>query len=399
MTWVSHWPATDARSGPWQETWKLAEQATGVKINVVVEGGDRFTKRQAESAAGSTSGDVFGNQLNWVLPGGLNGMFVDLYELMRRDKVDPKQFFKADLESWSWKGKLWAVPFQSGGEVILYNKKLFDAKGVKYPDKTWTYDNLLDACRRLTDPANGKFGITVGQNGLHFMMHTFVLNFGGKVLNATRDRALYGDDANAIRGAELDVDLHTRYRVTPSDEALQTVPQGRFPMEMEMVAMELNQTFRHANVRAAIGAANLDFAPPPKGPTGIQTAAVAGNAWSMLALSKARDAAWTVLKWLYSKEGAVSPMIKAVAWPPLIWAANTPQWLDQFQGTNLADCVKVWESGGHDILALPEGDQAWSTMNAPIDRALRGELATREAMRESAAALNELFSRRPAAWK
>jgi multiple sugar transport system substrate-binding protein len=318
---------------------------------------------------------------------------------MRRDKVDPKQFYKADLESWSWKNVLWAVPFQSGGEVLMFNKKLFDAKGIKHPTTNWTYDDLLDACRRLTDASTGKFGITVGQNGLNLMMHTFVLNFGGKLLNPARDAALYGDDGNAIRGAEFDVDLHTRYRVTPTADALQTVPQGKFPMELEMVGMELNQTFRHANVRAAIGSENLDFAPPPKGPTGLQTAAVYGNAWSMLALTKAKDAAWTVLKWIYSREGAVSPQIRAVAWPPLMWAANTPQWLDQFKGTHIADCVKVWETGGHDILALPEGDKAWTTMNAPVDRALAGEVATRDAMRESARQLNELFAQRPAAWK
>ena len=61
---------------------------------------------------------------------------------------------------------------------------------------------------------------------------------------------------------------------------------GRTPMEIEMVAMEFNGVFRHTPVRAAIGEQNLDFAPPPKGPTGVQTASVAGNAWSMLQLSK-----------------------------------------------------------------------------------------------------------------
>ncbi|MBI3969690.1 MAG: extracellular solute-binding protein [Chloroflexi bacterium] len=58
------------------------------------------------------------------------------------------------------------MPFQSGGEAFLYNKALFDAKGVKHPHKNWTYDDLLDACRKLNDPANNRFAIEVGQNGL-----------------------------------------------------------------------------------------------------------------------------------------------------------------------------------------------------------------------------------------
>ena len=187
---------------------------------------------------------------------------------MRRDKVDTKQYYKAELDSWAWKGKQWGIPFATGGETVLYNKKLFDAKGVKYPHKDWTYDEFLDACRRLNDPANGKWAVQVGQNGIHYMMGTFMLNFGGKRLNEAKDRALYGDDPKSIQGAELNVDLHRRYGFTPTPEALATVPTGKFPMELEMVAMEINGVFRHAKARAAIGAQNLDFAPPPKGPGG-----------------------------------------------------------------------------------------------------------------------------------
>ena len=57
------------------------------------------------------------------------------------------------------------------------------------------------------------------------MMGTFVYNFGGKLLNETSDRALYGEDAKSIQGAELDVDLHQR-RYTPTPEARATLPQG-----------------------------------------------------------------------------------------------------------------------------------------------------------------------------
>ena len=38
----------------------------------------------------------------------------------------------------------------------------------------------------------------------------------------------------------------------------------------------------------------------------------------------------------------LAPQIKAVAWPPLIWGAASPQWLDQFKGTRIADITKVW---------------------------------------------------------
>jgi len=50
--------------------------------------------------------------------------------------------------------------------------------------------------------------------------------------------------------------------------------------------------------------------------------------------------------------------------------------------------LAVWQSGGHDILVLPEGDKAWTTMNTPTNAALRGETGTRDALQESARQLN-----------
>jgi ABC-type glycerol-3-phosphate transport system substrate-binding protein len=398
ITW-SCYQLGEARQKLWDDALQLDAKATGVTINVLWESGTGYwDKRQAETAAGSPSVDVMINQTDWVIPGGLSGMFPDHYEYLRRDKIDLTQFYKAGLDTWSWKGKQWAIPMQVGGEVVLINKALFAARGAKLPTKDWTYDDLLEACRRLNDPANGRFAIEVGQNGIHYMMGTFMYNFGGKLLNDAKNVALYGDDPKALEGAGLDVDLHVKYKLTAPAEARATIPQGKTAMEVSMVAMEINGLFRHTNVRAAIGAENLDFAPPPKGPTGIQRVSVGGNAWSILALSKARDAAWEALKWTYSKDGQQSPLLEGVSWPPIVSAASSPRWLEIFKGTHIADCAKTWETGGHDLLVLPEGTRAWTTMNDPVNRALTGDVGTRDALQESARQLNELFAQRPAAW-
>jgi multiple sugar transport system substrate-binding protein len=385
----------------WFATWKAASEATGVKVTPLAEpGADYWTKRQAEFAGGTAAVDLMTTNSSWVIPGGVNGMFVDYNPLLKRDKIDPKIFYKADLDTWTWKGQLWSIPSQSGGEVVLYNKRLFQAKGVPFPNKNWTYDDLLQACQRLNDPANNKVAIEVGQNVLHYMGATFLMNFGGKVLSEGRDKALYGDDPLALQGAQFDVDLHQKYRVTPTEAARAAVPPGGRLLDNEITAMEINGLFRRATAQPALGTENLDFAPPQKGPKGIQRASVAGNAWSMLKLSKAQESAWKVHKWIYTtKEGQATPQIKAVAWPPLIATANSPMWLDQFKGTHIADCAKVWETGGHDIMPLPEGPDGYKAMNDPWNDALSGKIGAREALQQSAAAANELFSRRPAAFR
>jgi multiple sugar transport system substrate-binding protein len=315
--------------------------------------------------------------------------------------VDTRQIYQAEFNSWAWKGKQWGIPFASGGEVVPYNKRLFDQKGVKYPAKDWTYDDFLDTCRRLNDPANNRWAVTLVENGLYYIGATFAYNFGGKVMSDAKDRAVYADDPKSIQGTQLNVDLHTKYGYAPPAAALATLPAGKRPIEVEMAAMEISGNFRHTNIRAAIGEA-LDYAPPPRGPA-AQTAAMAGNAWSIMSTSRVKDAAWKVLKWVeLTKEGMLSPQIKAIAWPPLIAAADAPEWKDQFKGTRMAEAAKVWETGGRAILVTPDAGDLWGLMDAgtpPLNKAFLGEQSVVDAMRESARQVNEVIARRPPEWR
>jgi ABC-type glycerol-3-phosphate transport system substrate-binding protein len=393
--------ATEIRDNAWRETFKLAEKAINVIPELVVEPSQGFyDKRQAEFAAGSANADVTINALNQFLPMGLRNMLIDHLPLFKRDKVDTNQYYKSDFESWMWKGKLYAVTFQAGGEAVLYNKAVFQAKGAKLPTKDWTYDDFLQACQKLNDPANKFHAVHVQQNTVQYMMGTFMRNFGGKVLNDARDKALYADDVNAIRGAEFNVDLHQKHKVAwTADLIRESLPPNTTPMRSKQAAMEINGITAAIDIRAAIGVADLDFAPPPKGSGGVQQARVAGNAWSIQTLSKNIDPSWAVLKWLHTKEGLLGPQLAALAWPPLIWAADSPQWMADYKGTRIADVTDVWRRAGHNQVVVPEGDQALQLMNQPLNRAYAGQVSTREALREGQDKVNALFAQRPSEWR
>ena len=256
------------------------------------------------------------NQNNWVLVGGLKGMFADHLPYMVRDKVNQAEYIKIELESWRWKGKQWGLPFQSGGEAVMLNKQLFAEKGVPLPGPTWTYDDLVQITQRLHDPGNNRAGVVVGQNGIQYMAGTFMRNYGGKVLNDARNRALYGDDASSVRGTETNVDLHQKYKVTPTPAMAQLVPTGSTLFRAGRAAINIDYIGYVPAVKD-LGAGNVEVLPPPRGPAGAQSARVVGNAWSILGLSKNADAAWQVLRWLHTKEGmlgAGSGQMTGAAW-------------------------------------------------------------------------------------
>ena len=48
-------------------------------------------------------------------------------------------------------GTAYAVPYRNDSWVLYYNKALFDAAGVDYPDGSWTWDDYNDAAAELTE--------------------------------------------------------------------------------------------------------------------------------------------------------------------------------------------------------------------------------------------------------
>lgn len=80
--------------------------------------------------------------------------------------------------------KVWAVP-QGGvlGKVFLYRKDLLDAKGIPYPSNDWTWEDLFEACKKLTDPKKGTYGIRFGSGKSESWFYiTFLWSAGGEAM-------------------------------------------------------------------------------------------------------------------------------------------------------------------------------------------------------------------------
>ena len=68
--------------------------------------------------------------------------------------------FFANPNTLSYAGKQYAVPFVAHqGGALVYNRTLFGEAGVPEPTKDWTWDDVLEAARRLTSPEKKQWGI------------------------------------------------------------------------------------------------------------------------------------------------------------------------------------------------------------------------------------------------
>ena len=80
-------------------------------------------------------------------------------------------------------GQLYALPFYVESSMTYYRKDLFAAKGLKMPDQP-TYDQIAQFADKLTDKANGMYGICLRGKagwGENMAYGTTVVNtFGGR---------------------------------------------------------------------------------------------------------------------------------------------------------------------------------------------------------------------------
>ncbi len=65
---------------------------------------------------------------------------------------------KTARDGLSYNGQLYALPFYVESSMTYYRKDLFAAEGLKMPDQP-TYDQIKQFADKLTDKANGQYGI------------------------------------------------------------------------------------------------------------------------------------------------------------------------------------------------------------------------------------------------
>ncbi|NIQ99401.1 MAG: extracellular solute-binding protein, partial [Gemmatimonadales bacterium] len=69
--------------------------------------------------------------------------------IQRDESFDLPDFYPDLVDLCRHEGALFSLPRYTSVYVLFYNKDLFDAAGLAYPDNTWTWDDYLSAARTL----------------------------------------------------------------------------------------------------------------------------------------------------------------------------------------------------------------------------------------------------------
>ncbi|PIE32205.1 sugar ABC transporter substrate-binding protein [candidate division KSB3 bacterium] len=173
----------------------------GVTLNIsVLPENDLRQKLTTEASTGGTTYDMFYigpyEAANWARYGWLENL-EPYFEALPAEKLewyDRADLIQGMVGSLSLDGDSYALPFYGEASFIMYNKELFEAKGLTMPEQP-TWDEIYELAKKIHDPDNGIVGMTMrgapgwGMSGAPFV--TMVNAFGGRFYdmdwNATVD--------------------------------------------------------------------------------------------------------------------------------------------------------------------------------------------------------------------
>ena len=281
-------------------------QNPDVVIDVQVTSWNEYWTKLEAAAESNTMPDIFWMHTNQILYYTEFGILADVTNLY--DDVDPN-YYEAHFSEISRgnaqgiDGRMYGVPKDKDNIVLAYNKEMFDAAGVSYPDENWTWDDMVAASEKIHQ-ATGKYGF-MAYNDDQMGYWNFVYQAGGCIL--TEDKTQGGFDQEGTRKAmKFYIDLQKTDWCPDQTYFAETVPQTAFFSEMGAMFLEgnwnlWNDVTSFPDMQGKWDIARLPKCPDPVSGDGRATISN-GLCYSTAAHGKTRDIALDVIKFFGTEE-------------------------------------------------------------------------------------------------
>ncbi len=206
-------------------------------------------------------------------------------------------FYAEAIQPFIWRKEVMCIPQNVSSLVVYYNKALFDAANVLYPQPNWTWDDFLSAAQALTKPASDQYGVGI-EPSLSRVAPFIWQNGGELVANPIASRLLV-DSPEAREAIQWFVDLRVKHHVAP--DAVATKAED---LESRFVNGRLGMYLDSRRVvpsLRSITAFDWDVAPLPNGK--FPATILHTDAYCMTSATQDKDAAWKFIEFANSVEG------------------------------------------------------------------------------------------------
>ena len=366
-----------------------------IKVTILPTGGNYEDKLKTLIASG-TAPEVARLNDDLLASYACRGNCRPMEEFLTRQKVNKEEFVPNQWRLPVYQNKTYAIISGYQPQVIWVNTDVFQKAGLKVPtvaykSSEWTWDNFLDAAKKLTSTQMNPDGTPAvfGTNVLHSWYGYWVHGHGGEVL--TPDLKKFGLSLpSGYEPLQWAADLINKHRVHPSmaytrqtgNSASNLFVGGR----LAMLAGGGNWN----TYRTQISSFQWDIVPYPKG-----KARRGHTATPLLFMiptgTKSPEQAFTFLMHLVSNDAQKILAAKGFRMPPKKAQANGPLWLrPELPPKN----QKLWAEamdGATWEPAIPQREKLRRTYRPALSPIWDGQQTAQDAMKSVEAQCNAVL--------
>jgi len=290
-----------------------------IRVKVNVSDWDSYWTKLNTLIAGGTPPDVFAMDAPLFLDWQSRGALLNLQPYIDANPGFLDGFYPQTLTAYKTPNGYYGLPRDFQTIVLFYNKDMFDAAGVNYPNADWTYEDLLATAKKMTldtdnDGKIDQYGFWSDTWDMELLWSSVIWAYGGEIINADHTKTLIGE--GSARDAWAFIDSLYKQGVMPTPTT-----SGEFGLDLFQSGMAAMTTIGHWAVPGYVQSGiNFDVAFMPKGPAGRATSV--NSAGFVIAKGcKHPDAAFAFINFALSEAGQkrlaelgfAIPVLKSVA--------------------------------------------------------------------------------------
>ena len=297
----------------------------------IVHNPDNYYEKLQTMFTGGTPPDVF-DLASDQFPGWVQrNTMLDMTVLIKRDQgkdLDMKDIWPRTIKFYEWQGKQYGIPRSTSTYALFYNAELFEKAGVPLPTESWTWDNLLDAAKRLTKPDGSQWGYWY-----HAWQH-WLWSAGGDIMTQNKDGKWRSTlaDPKSIEAFQFLADLTYKHKVQPASKQdvgglndMNAFMAGKLATFDELVA-------RVGDFRREKLSFRWDVAPLPKHTSGGRVSFERPSCRAIPPQGKHQEESWAFIKYVTSSKEAQEQEARTALWiMPSMRVSNSPVFLDPNQ--------------------------------------------------------------------
>jgi multiple sugar transport system substrate-binding protein len=277
------------------------------KVKYVEENSDTdtyLTNIRTQLRAGTDVVDVVAGDVSWGVQFAPQGWLADL-----SSKFPPSaqaDFLPSMIQSCTWNGKIYGVPFYMDDGYLFYRKDLLEKSGYSAPPQTWS--ELQEMAQKVMRDQKIKYGFTfTGANyeGGTLLGMEFVKTSGGTI---TDGKTVTATSPQAIEGLTIERSMITK-GISPEAVADYQEPNAEAPFIAGDAVFLRNWTYEFEDIAnpkgtgsgSKIHPSQVGVAPIPRASTSISPVNVGGG-WNLYvnANSPNQESAWELIQYITS---------------------------------------------------------------------------------------------------